>query len=583
MGTWDDPYLTMNFAYQAAIVRALGRFVEQGMVYKGKKPVHWCVHCRTALAEAEVEYEPHTSPSIYVEFPADPETVGDAGRRVSPRRPAARSRRSSGRRRPGRSRRTWRSPSIPITCTALYDGRRAPRASWPTCWPQQVAQSRTGQALGAPVVKVPGSVFEHVNFRHPLYDRASLGVLADYVTLDQGTGAVHTAPGHGADDYRTGVKYGLDIYAPVDAGGHFTAGRRARSPACGCSTPTRRSWRRWARLADSGSTSATITATRTAGAATTRSSSWRPRSGSSRWTRPACGRWRWRRSAGSRGYPAWGEDRIHNMLAHRPDWCISRQRAWGVPIPALDCTSCGEAVLTLDLVEPRGRRVRRRTAPTRGTSGRWRSSCRRASRARKCGGTAFEREQNILDVWFDSGSSHEGVLPVHAGLSLAGRHVPRGHRPVPRLVPQLAARGPRHARARAVPRGADARLRRQRGRQEDVEVAGQRRAAPADHRPERRRGAAPLGRDDRLSRRGAHRQGDPRAHRRGVPEAAQHAALLRGQPLRLRPGHRSRAGRTHDGDRPLRAGPLRRGRAEGPARPTTRTTSRRSSRSSTRS
>ena len=219
LGQWDEPYLTMSHDYQAAIVRALGKFVERGMVYKGRKPVHWCIHCRTALAEAEVEYEAHSSPSIYVEFPGDPSTAARLAERV----PAT----------AGRpvsvliwTTTPWTIPSNlavafhPDYVYGLYevDGRLVALAE---VLAAQVS-AQTGRALGDPVVKVPGAVFEDVNFRHPLYDRPSRGVLADYVTLDQGTGAVHTAPGHGADDYRTGVKYGIDIYAPVDAGGHFT-------------------------------------------------------------------------------------------------------------------------------------------------------------------------------------------------------------------------------------------------------------------------------------------------------------------------------------------------------------------------
>ena len=220
LGEWEKPYLTMNFEYQAAIVRALGKFVEQEMVYKGRKPVHWCIHCHTALAEAEVEYEDHSSPSIYVEFPLDPASHEELVSRV----PEVKGREVS----------TliwtttpWTIPSNlgvafhPQFAYGLYDveGRLVIVAEELA---EQVA-TKTGKALGAPVARVPGRVFESIKFRHPLYDRTSLGVLADYVTLDQGTGAVHTAPGHGADDYRTGVKYDLDVYAPVDGSGHFTS------------------------------------------------------------------------------------------------------------------------------------------------------------------------------------------------------------------------------------------------------------------------------------------------------------------------------------------------------------------------
>ena len=218
LGTWDDPYLTMNFKYQAAIARAFGRFVEQGLVYKGKKPVHWCIHCRTALAEAEVEYEHHTSPSIYVEFPLAPEGAGDLGARVPELA--------------GRevsvliwTTTPWTIPSNlaiafhPKFDYAAYDvdGRAVIVAE---ALAPAVAQA-VGRAFDRPIARMKGEQLEGVRFRHPLYDRDSIGVLGEYVTLDAGTGAVHTAPGHGADDFNTGMKYGLEIYAPIGPSGHF--------------------------------------------------------------------------------------------------------------------------------------------------------------------------------------------------------------------------------------------------------------------------------------------------------------------------------------------------------------------------
>src|SRR5438067_10568016 len=218
LATWDAPYLTMNFKYQAAIARALGKFVEQRLVYKGKKPVHWCIHCRTALAEAEVEYESHTSPSIYVEFPLAPESASELGRRV----PAL----------AGRSvsvliwtTTPWTIPSNlaiafhPEFDYAAYDvdGRAVIVAE---ALASNVAAA-TGKTFGQAVARMKGEELEHIRFQHPLYARTSLGVLGSYVTLDAGTGAVHTAPGHGADDFQTGMKYGLEIYAPIGPAGHF--------------------------------------------------------------------------------------------------------------------------------------------------------------------------------------------------------------------------------------------------------------------------------------------------------------------------------------------------------------------------
>ena len=279
-GDWDHLYLTMDFRYQAAIARALGAFVEQGLVYKGKKPVHWCVHCRTALAEAEVEYENHASPSIYVEFPLTPEGAAELSSRV----PAL----------AGReltvliwTTTPWTIPSNlavafhPEFDYAAYDvdGRAVIVA-------ESLAESvRTlvGRPFDRPVARMKGAALEGIRFRHPLYDRDSVGVLADYVTLEQGTGAVHTAPGHGADDFLTGMKYGLEIYAPVGPGGHFLdtvqlfGGQRVFDANPHVERRSRRG-------AGCGTGRSCRTSIRTAGAATTLSSSWRPHSGSSGWT-----------------------------------------------------------------------------------------------------------------------------------------------------------------------------------------------------------------------------------------------------------------------------------------------------------
>src|SRR5215216_4035285 len=217
-GDWNRRYLTMDFRYQADIARSLGRFVERGLVYKGKKPVYWCIHDQTALAEAEVEYEDHTSPSIYVEFPLNPESATELATRVPELA--------------GRevsvliwTTTPWTIPSNlaiafhPGFDYAAYevDGRAIIVAEGLAA---AVAQN-VKRAFDRPLARMKGEVLEGLKFRHPLYERDSVAVLADYVTLEQGTGAVHTAPGHGADDFLTGVKYGLEIYAPIGPGGHF--------------------------------------------------------------------------------------------------------------------------------------------------------------------------------------------------------------------------------------------------------------------------------------------------------------------------------------------------------------------------
>ena len=218
-GDWAHPYLTMNFKYQAAIARALGRFVDRDLVYKGKKPVHWCIHCRTALAEAEVEYEDHVSPSIYVEFLLADASRADLAERV----PALRGRDASVL--------IWTTTpwTIPSNLAVAFhpafdygayevDGRAVILAEGLA----EAVGHAVGRPLGAPLARMKGATLEHLRFRHPLYDRDSVAVLGDYVTLEQGTGVVHTAPGHGADDFLTGKKYGLEIYAPVGPDGRFT-------------------------------------------------------------------------------------------------------------------------------------------------------------------------------------------------------------------------------------------------------------------------------------------------------------------------------------------------------------------------
>ena len=405
LGDWDDPYKTMNPAYEAATAAELANFVEKGNVVRSKKPIYWCCSCRTALAEAEVEYADHTSPSIYVRFPLP----DDGLRRIFPEADPA------------------RSFIVIWTTTPWTLPSNMAVAVHPDFEYALVEQGGDFYILAADLVeasaqtfgwseyrivgKAQGSALEKLKARHPFYERESMIVLGEHVTLDAGTGAVHTAPGHGREDYEVALKYGIDVYSPLDDGGHylesvpFFAGLAVQEANPDVV----------AKVKEVGNLLAVAKITH---------------------SYPHC--WRCKKPVifrattqwfvsmeanGLRGralkairddvrwIPSWGEERIYNMIESRPDWCISRQRTWGVPILALLCESCGEA--WNDPAWMRDIASRFATHPT-GCDYWYEADLADVVPAGltcpHCGGNHWKRESDILDVWFDSGTSFAAVM-----------------------------------------------------------------------------------------------------------------------------------------------------------------------------
>ncbi|MBK6314510.1 MAG: isoleucine--tRNA ligase [Blastocatellia bacterium] len=401
-GEWDNPYLTMDFQYEADTVRALGKFLAEGSVFKGPRPVYWCVNDATALAEAEVEYQNHTSPSVYVAF----KLLGDASV-LHPRL-------------------AKQDVSVVIWTTTPWTLPANLAIAFHPEYDYAAVHGEDGRVFivamgmldsvseklgwGSPTIAATfkGAQLEGMKARHPFIDRDSLCVLADYVTLDAGTGAVHTAPGHGHDDYLTGMKYGLDIYCPVDGDGRFDetvehfAGQhvfksngpivellRERGALLG-SEPLAHSyphcWRCHNPLIYRATPQWFISMDRT---------NLRGRA------LEALDKVEW--------IPSWGRERMSGMIANRPDWCISRQRSWGVPITAFYCEGCDLALTTPAVIEF--------VAAVFDEEGADAWFARPASELMPvgtacdgCGGTEFRKETDILDVWIDSGASSIAVL-----------------------------------------------------------------------------------------------------------------------------------------------------------------------------
>ncbi|HKY08864.1 MAG TPA: isoleucine--tRNA ligase [Candidatus Binatia bacterium] len=438
-GDWNNPYRTLDPAYEAQEIRELGKIVASGALYRQKKPVYWCASCVTALAEAEVEYEDHTSASIYVRF-----SIRDAKGRfqVDP---------SNGPFFVIWTTTPWTLPANQaIAVHPKFTYRRVKTRKGELILNQELIPS-VMKALEFESTEYQitedvwsGAELEGIICRHPWLDRDSKVVLGQFVTQDQGTGAVHIAPGHGQEDYEVGMRYGLPVMAPVDPEGKFTAeAADLKGESVFRADPS------------------IIGKLREAGALLREDKLVHSYPHCWRCKKPvifrATEQWfismekqELRRKALSaieqvRWVPPWGKDRIRGMLESRPDWCISCQRSWGVPIPAVYCKGCNEAVLTQALCEHIAGIFEREGSDA------WyirplAELLPRDFACPECGGKEFNREEDILDVWFDSGVSWAAVverdprLGGRADLYLEGSDQHRGWFHTA-LLTSLATRG----------------------------------------------------------------------------------------------------------------------------------------------
>lgn len=404
MGQWDDPYLTLSKSYEAEIVRSFGKLVEKEYIYKDLKPVNWCATCETALAEAEVEYEDKTSPSVYVKFES---VYNDLAAHFI----------------------IW--TTTPWTLLANVAIAVHPDHEYALVEIEDsvfkgekfiLVKELTRGVMDKVGIKdfkilktIKGKELEGLEAHHPFIDRKSKVVLAEYVSMKEGTGCVHTAPGHGQEDYLTGKRYSLPTIMPVDSRGKFdnTCGEFSGMDVCRANKAILERLKLLGKLVREEEVTHSY---------------------------PHC--WRCKKpiifrateqyflkidhkdlrvnmldaiSTNIRWVPRTGQARIRAMVEGRPDWCLSRQRYWGVPIVAFYCKDCRSVLLDSKVIEHVASLVESETSDV------WfirkeEELLPEGTKCKKCNGAHFVKETDIIDVWFDSGVSHQAVLKKNKGL-----------------------------------------------------------------------------------------------------------------------------------------------------------------------